>query len=273
MTESDRRSARPGSAANTVPAPQPALNPSYPPPPGPALRWLTWLLFDPLIVLCTTLFGCASLLTSLWDHSGRRQHAIARLWARTLLRITFSPVTTLGADHLPAGPAVFASNHLSYMDTPVLFANLPFQFRILAKQSLWKIPFIGWHLHRSGQVAVDQSTARASIASLSRGAAALKAGMPLVLFPEGGRAATGHTQPFLAGAAFMAIRAQVPLVPVTLVGTWQLLPIHTYTLRPRPLLLILGEPIPTTGLTTRDADRLTEQAFRTITATYLHHTA
>lgn len=247
--------------------------PPYPPTPGLALRLLTYCIFDPLIALATTLFGCASLITSLWDISGRQQHAIARAWARTLLRVTFSPVTVLGADRLPAGPAVFASNHLSYMDTPVLFAHLPFQFRILAKKSLWKIPFIGWHLHRSGQVPVDQSTARNSVGSLSLAVAALKTGLPIVLFPEGGRAATGRTGPFLSGAAVMAIRAQVPLVPVTLVGTWQLLPIHTYTLRPRPLLLILGDPISTTDLTTRDADALTQQAFTAITQTYLKHTA
>ncbi len=256
-----------------IPSPQPVAAPPYPSPPGASLRLLTYCVFDPLIALCTTLFGCASLLTSLWDTSGRQQHGIARAWARTLLRVTFSPVTVLGAENLPAGAAVFASNHLSYMDTPVLFAHLPFQFRILAKQSLWKIPFIGWHLQRSGQVPVDQSTARTSVGSLGQAVAALKAGMPIVLFPEGGRAASGQTGPFLSGAAVMSIRAQVPLVPVTLVGTWQLLPIHTYTLRPRPLLLILGDPISTVGLTTRDAATLTEQAFQVITQTYLHHSA
>ena len=247
--------------------------PPYPPSPGPALRALTYCFFDPLIALVTTLFGCASLVTSLWDSSGRQQHAIARAWARTLLHITFSPVTIVGREKLPPGPAVYASNHLSYMDTPVLFAHLPFQFRILAKQSLWKIPFIGWHLHRSGQVPVDQSTARSSVGSLNRALAALKEGMPIVLFPEGGRAASGQTGPFRSGAAVMAIRAQVPLVPITLVGTWQLLPIHTYTLRPRPLLLVVGNPISTAGLTTRDAGTLTQQAFNAITRTYLEHTA
>ena len=129
-----------------------------PPPASAALRWLTYLVFFPLIALATTLFGCVSLLVSLWDHSGRQQHRIAQAWARMLLRLTLSPVTVIGAHKLDlTQPAVYAANHLSYMDTPVLFAKLPFQFRILAKQALWKIPFIGWHLHRSGQVPVDQS--------------------------------------------------------------------------------------------------------------------
>jgi 1-acyl-sn-glycerol-3-phosphate acyltransferase len=243
------------------------------PQPKPAIRWLTYLLFLPLIALATIGFGCVSLVCGLWDKSGRQQHAVARAWAKVLLHISLSPVQIIGLEKLHLHDvAVYTSNHLSYYDTPVLFAKLPFQFRILAKQALWKVPFIGWYLNRSGQVAVDQSSARSAVASLSRGIAALNSGMPLVLFPEGGRSADGHTKPFLSGCAFMAIKAGVPLVPLTLVGTYELLPIHTYHLTPRPLKVIVGDPIPTTGLTTRDADALTQQLHDTITTTYLQHT-
>ena len=154
------------------------------------------------------------------------------------------------------------------MDTPVLFARLPFQFRILAKQGLWKVPFIGWYLNHSGQVPVDTNSPRSLIASLNRGVAALKQGLPLVLFPEGGRAATGQLQTMMSGCAYMAIKAQVPLVPLTLVGTYELLPIHVYSLYPRPLVVVVGDPIPTTGLTTRDADTLTRRLYDSISATY-----
>ena len=239
---------------------------------GTSLRWLNYVVLIPLMAAATAGLGCVSLLTSLWDRSGRQQHAIARTWAGVMLRLSLSPVTLIGAERLPwPSTAVYAANHLSYMDTPVLFAKLPFQFRILAKSGLWKVPFIGWHLHRSGQVPVDQSSARSSIVSLNGGVAALKAGLPLVIFPEGGRSATGETQSFLSGGAFMAIRAQVPLVPVTLIGTYELLPIHSYHLRPRPLLVVIGEPLQTAGLTTRDADTLTRHAYEAITATYLKY--
>jgi 1-acyl-sn-glycerol-3-phosphate acyltransferase len=245
---------------------------TQPAPPKPALRWLTYLLLLPLVALATASFGCVSLVVGLWDKSGRQQHAIARVWARVLLNISLSPVELIGAEKLRLHEvAVYASNHLSYYDTPVLFAKLPFQFRILAKQPLWKIPFIGWYLNHSGQVPVDQSSARSSVASLSRGVNALKAGLPLVIFPEGGRAADGKTHAFLSGCAFMAIKAGVPLVPLTLVGTYELLPIHVYHFNPRPLKIIVGDPIPTTGLTTRDADTLTQQLYDTITTTYLQH--
>ena len=245
-------------------APQP-----HPEQPRPALRWLTYLLLLPLIALATAFFGCISLICGLWDKSGRQQHAIAQVWARVLLLISLSPVELIGAEKLLLHDvAVYASNHLSYYDTPILFGKLPFQFRILAKQSLWKTPFIGWYLDRSGQVPVDQSSARNAVASLNRGVATLKHGLPLVIFPEGGRAADGKTQAFLSGCAFMAIKAGVPLIPLTLVGTYELLPIHTYHLTPRPLKIIVCDPIPTTGLTTRDADALTQRLYDAITATY-----
>jgi 1-acyl-sn-glycerol-3-phosphate acyltransferase len=234
------------------------------------LPWLTYFLLMPLIALATTGFGCVSLIAGVWDKSGRQQHAIAHAWAKVLLLISLSPVTLIGAEKLHEHEtAVYTANHLSYYDTPVLFAKLPFQFRILAKQSLWKIPFIGWYLNRSGQVPVDQTSARSAVASLNRGVATLKAGLPLVIFPEGGRTADGHPQPFVSGAAYMAIKAQVPVVPITLIGTYELLPLHTYHLTPRPLLVIVGDPIPTTGLTTRDADALTRQLHEVITATYM----
>jgi 1-acyl-sn-glycerol-3-phosphate acyltransferase len=234
------------------------------------LRWLSYLLLIPLVGLATAGFGCISLVCGLWDESGRQQHFIAQLWARTLLVISLSPVKIIGREKLREHEAaVYASNHLSYMDTPVLFSKLPFQFRILAKQGLWKIPFIGWYLNRSGQVPVDNNSPRSLIASLSRGVATLKSGLPLVIFPEGGRTATGHLQTMVSGGAYMAIKAQVPLIPLTLIGTYELLPIHVYALYPRPLLIIVGDPIPTIGLTSRDAAALTQRLHDAISVTYM----
>src|SRR6202042_2677899 len=98
--------------------------------------------------------------------------------------------------------------------------------------SPWKPPFLGGYLNRSGQVPVDTNSPRSLIASRNRGVTTLKHGMPLVLFPEGGRAATGQLQSMMSGCAYMAIKAQVPLVPLTLIGTYELLPIHVYALYP-----------------------------------------
>ena len=242
------------------------------------LYWLTKLVQMPLMAVATAFFGSISLLCGLWDRSGRQQHLVARAWAGVMLRFALAPVEVVGAENFPtapdtsnSAPAVYASNHLSYMDTPVLFARLPFQFRILAQQGLWKIPFVGWYLARSGQVPIDSSSPRSAVSGLIRGVAALKSGMPLVVFPEGSRSLSGEMKPMASGAAFMAIRAGVPLVPLALIGTYELLPIHVYALRPRPLKIVVGEPIPTEGLTTKEAEALTARLRSEIERLYYAH--
>jgi 1-acyl-sn-glycerol-3-phosphate acyltransferase len=219
----------------------------------------------PLFAIATTVFGSVSLVASIFDGTGRVQHKIAHAWGSTLLRITLSPVRVMGAENFGQAPvAVYAANHLSYMDTPVVLSKLPFQFRILARHNLFKLPFIGWYLQRSGQIAVDSTSLRSTLASLNRGVKVLGSGMPLVIFPEGGRSPDGRLQPFLSGPAYMAIRAQVPIVPVALIGTYELMPMHTYHLQPRPLLLVVGEPISTTGYTSKMADELSQRFFDSI---------
>lgn len=235
-------------------------------------RWLTYLVLFPLFAVATIVFGSVSLMASLFDGSGRMQHWIAQIWAGWVLRITLSPVQVIGREHLAAVPvAVYAANHLSYMDTPVVFHKLPFQFRILARHDLFRIPFIGWYLRRSGQIPVDSTSLRSSIASLNGGVRMLQAGMPLMIFPEGGRTETGHPKPFQNGAAYMAVKAGVPLIPMAVVGTYELMPMHTYHLRPRPLYLVIGAPIPVEGETTRNLDALTARLQGAIAALYYQY--
>ena len=118
------------------------------------------------------------------------------------------------------------------------------------------MPFIGWHLNRSGQIPVDTVNPNATVSSLGAGVRALRSGMPLFVFPEGSRTPDGTIQPFLAGAAFLAIRAQVPLIPITLTDVYDLLPIHTHHFYPGEIVMSVGEPISTAGLTVRQTDEL-----------------
>jgi 1-acyl-sn-glycerol-3-phosphate acyltransferase len=221
-------------------------------------RWRTNIVHIPLMTLATVVCGSLSLLVSLVDKEGRAQHRIARLWARTLVFFTGCSLRIVGQGNLRKHPvAVYASNHTSYMDTPVIFAALPFQFRILAKKELWPIAFIGWYLDRSGQIPIDTRNPRATLSSLGVGVKALRSGMPLFVFPEGGRTPNGELQNFLSGAAYLAIRAQVPIVPIALSGVYDLLPIHSRHLYSGELTLTAGEPIMTTGMTVRQTDELT----------------
>jgi 1-acyl-sn-glycerol-3-phosphate acyltransferase len=221
-------------------------------------RWRSNLIRTPILSIVTGLCGSLALFISLFEKNGRIQHRIAQFWARLCILISGSRLIIVGEENLRKHPvAVYAANHTSYMDTPVVFASLPFQFRILAKKELWPIAFIGWYLNRSGQIPIDTVTARGKLSSLAAGVRALNGGMPLFVFPEGGRTPTGLLQPFLAGAAYLAIRAQVPLVPIALRGVYDLLPIHTHHLYPGELTLVAGEPIDTTGMNVRQTDELT----------------
>jgi 1-acyl-sn-glycerol-3-phosphate acyltransferase len=223
-------------------------------------RWRTNLIQTPLLTVITAICASLSLLISLVDKSGSAQHRIAQRWARLCVWCTRSKLIVRGAENLRKHPvAVYASNHTSYMDTPVIFATLPFQFRILARKQLWPIAFIGWYLNRSGQIPIDTANPHASLSSLGVGVKALRSGMPLFVFPEGGRTADGELKPFLSGAAYLAIRAQVPLVPIALSGVYDLLPIHTHHFYPGVLTLAVGEPIETKGMTVRKTEALTAQ--------------
>lgn len=237
-----------------------------PPDPLPRLyRWRTNILQAPLFFLYTAICGSMSLFVSLFEKSGRLQHRLAQIWARGCIKISGSHLVVRDAENLRTYPvAVYAANHTSYMDTPVIFSTLPFQFRILAKKELWTMPFIGWHLNRSGQIPVDSVSSNSTVSSLGAAVRALRAGMPLFVFPEGARTPDGTTQPFLAGAAFLAIRAQVPLVPIALSGVYDLLPMHTRHFYPGEITLTVGEPISTAGMTLRQVEALNTRLRETI---------
>jgi 1-acyl-sn-glycerol-3-phosphate acyltransferase len=234
-------------------------------------RLISYCIRAPLIFLATGFYGSLALLASLFEKDGRRQHRIAQAWARACVSISGATVAVLNPERLKAQTAVYVCNHLSYMDTPVIFSSLPFQFRIVARHDLWSLPFIGWWLRRSGQVPVDVANPRASIASLASAVRTLKSGMPLFIFPEGGRTETGHLEKFLNGPAFMAIRAQLPLIPMALIGTHELLPIHGSELHPVPVTLLVGEPVETSGLKTKQVDAVTAELEERIAALYYEH--
>lgn len=217
------------------------------------------LITDPLIVLTTILFASVSLLVSLYDPGKRRQAAMARGWARVLLFVSGVTVKVEGLEKIsPGGSYVFVSNHLSYMDTPVVLATIPLQFRFLAKRGLFQIPFIGWHLARAGHIRVPREDARAAVKTMTIAAQLVReAGISLIIFPEGGRSRTGELGAFKEGAAFIAVRAGVPLVPVCLKGTREVLPFGSGDIQSGTVTMRIGEPISTNGASDRDRARIT----------------
>jgi 1-acyl-sn-glycerol-3-phosphate acyltransferase len=232
-------------------------------------RLRSYLILDPLIWLYTLVMGLLALPGGFFDRSGRRLHWFSYAWSWLIMKTIFSPVAVTGLDKIDTSkPNVYAANHASALDIPVLYVNLPFQFRIAFKKELLSYPVVGWQLKRSGQICIDQQNPSRSIGSIRAALKGLKEGMPLVIFPEGGRTPDAEVKPFLSGAFFLAIKAQVDVVPVALVGTYQLLPMNTYHIKCRPLEMRVGEPIPTAGLTLRDMDALSAKVQKALEDLY-----
>jgi 1-acyl-sn-glycerol-3-phosphate acyltransferase len=182
-----------------------------------------------------------------------------------LLGIGFVHVESQGLEKLdPREPYVLASNHTSYFDTPAIIASIPLQFRFFAKKGLFSIPFLGTHLQRAGHFQVVRDDPRASLKSISEGAKQIREKhISVLLFPEGGR--SEHAlRAFKEGAAHIAIRAGVPLVPVGITGAREVLRMHSMHVLPGTIRLRIGEPIPTTGMTSRDRGALTKLAMERV---------
>lgn len=220
------------------------------------------ILFSvPAIVLATAFMATVSLVASTWDRAGRTQHRVAQRWSRLLLRLGFVHYRVFGLEKLdPAGSYVLVSNHASYMDTPAVLSSIPLQFRFFAKKGLFSVPFLGWHLARAGHLPVVRGDARASLKSMSEGAKLVRErGISLLLFPEGGRTEEADgIRPFKEGAAYIAIKAGVPAVPLGLVNTRAILPMHSGVIRPGTIEIHIGDPIDTGSMTPADRGRLNQ---------------
>ena len=260
---------QPGSEATSAIAPRGSPHAI----PGKTYGWLSrlrsYFILDPLIWFYTLILGVLALPGGMFDRSGRRLHWFSRTWSWLIMKTILSPVKVTGLDKIDTSkPHVYAVNHASAMDIPVLYVYLPIQFRIVFKKELLAYPVVGWQLRRSGQVCIDQQKPTNSIAAIRSAVKSLKAGMPLVIYPEGGRTPDGEIKPFLPGAFFLAIKAQVDIVPVALVGTYELLPMDTYHIKCRPLEMRVGDPIPTTGLKMKDLEAVSAKVRKAIEDLY-----
>ncbi len=226
------------------------------------MKWLRGvLLADPAIVLATIFFGTISLIVSFFDRTGSTQIRVARVWARTLLLASGVHVRVEGLERIdPNGSYVFISNHLSYMDTPVFLTHIPVQFRFLAKRGLFQIPFLGQHLSRAGHIPIPREDPRAAVKSMQLAAETIqRKNISLLIFPEGGRSRDGALGPFKEGGAYIAIRAGVPVVPVAIMGTRDVLPFGAGIVQSGCVTLRILEPIETAQLTLKQRGVLTEQ--------------
>ena len=215
----------------------------------------------PAILIATIVYGIVSLIISFFDRkrTGIAQHSVAQAWARLLVRVSGVRMRVEGLEHIDVSRSyVFIANHLSYSDTPVVLASIPSQIRFLAKRGLFQIPLLGTHLSRAGHIRVPLEDPRGAVKTLQLAAETIQQNsISLLIFPEGGRSEDGNLQPFREGGAYIAIRAKVPVVPMVLIGTREVLPFGGGVIHSGPVTLRILEPIETASMTAKDRGPLT----------------
>lgn len=215
--------------------------------------WRTVFFLIPAVSLYTIVLGTASLISSLFDRRGDAGHRCARAWSSLILRTTGVRVHVEGLERLdPTRSYVFAANHQSIYDIPIVFSALPYQVRIVAKESLGRIPFLGWHLRRTGHLLVDRSRPGAGI--VKKMARLVGEHHSLIVFPEGTRSVDGTMGRFKGGSFVLALEGGIPVVPVSIAGSRQVMQKGRLTVRPGHVALTIHEPIDTLEIS-RDAVR------------------
>ncbi len=223
--------------------------------------WRTVFFLIPAIGLYTIVLGTLSLGSSLFDRRGYFAHRCARAWSRLILLTTGVTVDVGGLELVTPGTTyIFVSNHQSIYDIPIVFWHLPWQLRIIAKQSLGKFPFLGWHLSRTGHLLVDRKNPD-PIGVLKRWKGLVSQGLSLIVFPEGTRSADGRVGRFKGGSFLLAIQAGLPIVPVSVAGSRHVMLKNRLMTCPGHVRLTVHPPVPTEGIepTVANAKALAER--------------
>lgn len=220
--------------------------------------WRTVFFLIPAIAVYTIVLGTLSLFSTLLDRSGDLGHRCARAWAWLILKTTGVIVDTRGLDKLdPQRSYVLASNHQSIYDIPIVFASVPLQLRIISKDAIAKVPFLGWHLQRTGHLLIDRKNPGAGI--LKKMAKLVSGARSLIIFPEGTRSIDGRVGRFKGGSFLLAIDAGIPIVPISIAGSRHVMLKGRLMTCPGRVMLSVHDPIPTAGLSREHARDLAER--------------
>jgi 1-acyl-sn-glycerol-3-phosphate acyltransferase len=188
---------------------------------------------------------------------------LVQFWSQMFLLVAPVSYTVTGAEHVEQGTQYFfLSNHLSNFDIPLLFRAIPTPIRYLAKKEVYKIPVLAQALHVAGMIKIDRGAGASSYAAINEGVARAKAnGYSLIVFAEGTRSRDGELHPFKKGAFRMAISTGLPVVPVTVNGTWEVWPPGSKLFYRGEATVVIHEPIPTADLTVQDIDALRNRVY------------
>jgi 1-acyl-sn-glycerol-3-phosphate acyltransferase len=223
------------------------------------------LVFYIVLFTATICCGTAAMVSALITRRGNLSHLIGRLWGRILLFAAGVKVRVDGLHNIDPDQAyVFAANHQSQFDIFALLAYLPIQFRWLAKKELFRIPFLGVGMKGAGYIPIDRSNRKEAFKSIDLAAARVREGTSIVIFPEGTRTVDGTLQSFKKGGFHLAIKSGRPIVPVSVSGTFAILPKKGFRIRQRTVWIYIGDPVPTEDIRVRDRDWLISEIRRRI---------
>lgn len=215
--------------------------------------------------LLTALLGIPALVLTPFDRSGSRSSSFQRAWVRAFFRFNRIPICIQGLENLQEGGAnILISNHASLLDIPAIVAAVPLPVRFIAKKSLIWFPIFGWFMHFAGHVLIDRDSAVSAVKSLKKAARIMKQGISVVVFPEGTRTPDGDVKEFKRGAFLLALQARAPIVPISISGTYEMLPRTGCCFRPGTIDLKIGSPILTKELPIRDIRHLVEKVRKVI---------
>ncbi len=180
----------------------------------------------------------------------RQVPRVMRIWARLFLLVTGTRVTVEGAERIdPAGSYVFVGNHSSNLDIPVIMGKLPVSIRFLAKKEMFKVPVLGGAMRAIRMVETDRRLGPTAHRAINEQVTAVVTeGLSLMIFPEGTRSESHEMLPFKKGAFRIAVDNDMPVVPVTIVGTLEAWKPHSKLIHGGRVRLVIHDPIPTTDL-------------------------
>lgn len=208
-------------------------------------------------IFATTFLGILAIVVSFFSRNGDGVHHVARIWGKSILWVSGVRVKTKGSvPNWQSRSYVYMSNHQSNFDIPVLLSALPVQFRWLAKAELFKIPIFGRSMRGAGYISIDRSNRKSAFKSLARAAAMIRNGTSVMIFPEGTRSSDGVLLPFKKGGFVLAVDAGVPIIPIVITGTHEIMPKGRMLICRRRVRIDVGNPIQTSDYTRKTKDDL-----------------
>ena len=218
-------------------------------------------------VISTVFWGTLSVVGSLFSKTGRFQHACMRIWSRWCCWCSRSRVVVEGEENaVRDGPQVFAANHQAIYDILILGGWLPVQFRWVARKEWFRTPFMGWHLSRSGTIAIDRGNTRAAAKTFIQAADTVRKGTSIAFFPEGTRQPDAILQSFKPGGFLLAQKAGVPIVPVSIIGAKDIIRKNSWRVHKGMIRMVIGKPIDTSAYGKGERDRLMKDVRAAIAA-------